>query len=160
MASDAWVATKEAIVARILPPLPAGHPRNKVGGRMTTVKATIGDERLIRDTVSGDTRAWNVLVDRVYPQVWAIAAAELDDVTAREVCDVVLLRLAQRLHGLTDAVEAIDWARDDATDECRRARTKEQRATPPQFRNQKPSAVDSTRRPADLGLPARRCDAV
>lgn len=152
----------KAIVKGWDPPAASGGApsTDPSGERMTAVEGTIYEERLIRDTVNGDTRAWNLLVDRVYAQVWGVAVAELEHVPAREVCDLVLLRLAQRLHQFTDAKEAIDWARHDATDECRRARTKEQRVDPAQLRE----AADIRRRraehPADLGLPARRCNAV
>lgn len=75
--------------------------------------------------MNGDTRVWEVLISLVYPDVWAVAAAELDDVAAGDVCEVIFLRLAQRLHESTDVTQAIDWACYDATDGSRRACVKE-----------------------------------
>lgn len=137
-------------------------PSERSVGRVATAKAGGCDVKLLTAAVNGDVRAWDALVDRVLPHVWSVTAdAELDDASAHDVSNVIFLRLAQRLHEFADAGEAVDWARRNAIEECRRARARQcapALALPKRRRAARSSAIPLVLPPS--GYASATCDAL
>ncbi|HLZ38491.1 MAG TPA: sigma factor [Mycobacteriales bacterium] len=80
------------------------------------------ESRLLRAAAGGDPSAWELLVERILPDLWATALSfGLDDRDATDVCGVVSVRLAQSLHEVATSGALAAWLARTGREECSRA---------------------------------------
>jgi DNA-directed RNA polymerase specialized sigma24 family protein len=78
--------------------------------------------QLTMAAADGDPFAWDTLVDRLLPDVWATAVGfGLGEQDTVDVCQVVCVRLAQNLHELAIGGRVAAYVARIADEECRRA---------------------------------------
>jgi RNA polymerase sigma factor (sigma-70 family) len=94
---------------------------------------------LVTRARDGDRQAWDALVDRYAPLIWAICRRyRLDPADAEEVGQIVWLRLLEQLEKIRDRAALADWLAATAQRECIRVR----RTRPPQPPGYAPDAGD------------------
>lgn len=89
----------------------------------------VRDDELLAAAADGDPDAWDLLVDRLLPQVWRAALdAGLGEPGAGDVCQVVCVRLAQSLHEMAPGGQVRRHVARITDEECRRAAPRAARA--------------------------------
>ena len=77
---------------------------------------------LVKRAADGDQEAWEALVERYSPLLWAICRRhELADADARDVSQTVWLQLLEHLGGLRDPAALPGWLSTTTRRECQRA---------------------------------------
>jgi RNA polymerase sigma factor (sigma-70 family) len=79
------------------------------------------DAVLVKGAQAGDSRAWDVLVQRYVNRVWAIARAHrLSSADAEDVCQVTWLRLVTHLDTIREPERVGAWLATTARHKCLR----------------------------------------
>lgn len=74
---------------------------------------------LVRRAADGDRTAWDLIVERYSPLVWAICRRfRLSDVDAEDVCAGVWLRLVERLGTIREPAALPGWLATTTRNEC------------------------------------------
>ena len=108
------------------PPASTGSGTQQAAG---SHDAAAGD--LVRAASSGDSGAWQALVDRFGGLVWSIARANgLDRVDAADVVQTVWLRRVDNLHRLREPDRVGGWLASTARHESIRVSGQRQRSVP------------------------------
>jgi RNA polymerase sigma factor (sigma-70 family) len=80
-----------------------------------------GIVELVTRARDGDRQAWDTLVDRYAPLIWAICRRyRLDRADAEDVGQIVWLRLLEQLEKIRDRAALADWLATTAQRECLR----------------------------------------
>ena len=96
-----------------------------------TVAAPTDTERLVRAAAGGSQDAWNALVERFAPRVWAVARAHrLSPADAADVSQTTWLRLVEHLPRLSAPDSVGAWLVTTARRECLRIIRRSRREAP------------------------------
>ncbi|MGN6242251.1 MAG: RNA polymerase sigma factor [Motilibacteraceae bacterium] len=112
---------------------PRGRPVDAASPRAAASDAAAPDTpgQLLTRASTGDSQAWDALVERFAPLVWSVARAHrLDVVAAADVSQTVWLRLVEHLDRLREPEAVAGWLATTTRHECLRLLRREGRELP------------------------------
>lgn len=114
--------------------LPCDGWATAVPSTISVIEQTLSHGELLRLAASGESGAWDALVERFGQMVWSIARGfRLDDATAKDVSQTVWLKLIENIDSIKDPDRLPGWLATTCRREALKVAKARERTIPTDF---------------------------